>query len=137
MTISPEQLLDLARNAAKHAYAPYSNFPVGAAILTTDGMVFTGCNVENASFGLTLCAERNAVTTMVAATDSTQKRDIAAVAIVGLIAKPCWPCGACRQVLREFNCRTVIVEGPDGSATSLPFAEILPHSFGPDQLSEA
>lgn len=130
-------LLARARAAASHAYAPYSQFPVGAALLTADGDVLSGCNVENASYGLTLCAERNAATTMVAThTGSTAPR-ISAVAIVGLKAAPCWPCGACRQVLREFGCETVIVEGDNGQPVSLPFDELLPHSFGPEHLPTA
>ncbi|WP_256974351.1 cytidine deaminase [Corynebacterium diphtheriae] len=111
---SPAELIAAAREAAHHAYAPYSNFPVGAAVLTTAGEIFTGCNVENAAYGDTICAERNAITTMIAATMRADERHIAAVAIVGLKASPCWPCGSCRQVLREFHCETVIVEDESG-----------------------
>lgn len=116
-------LLDAARTAAAHAYAPYSGFQVGAALRTTTGEVFTGCNVENASFGETICAERNAVTTMVAA----GHREIDTIAVTGS-TDPCWPCGACRQVLAEFGCRRVVVAGPDG-AVEVDFADLLPHSF--------
>lgn len=116
-------LLDAARTAAARAYAPYSGFQVGAALRTTTGEVFTGCNVENASFGETICAERNAVTTMVAA----GHREIDTIAVTGS-ADPCWPCGACRQVLAEFGCRRVVVAGPDG-AVEVDFADLLPHSF--------
>lgn len=117
-------LLDAARTAATHAYAPYSSFQVGAALRTTSGEVFTGCNVENASFGETICAERNAVTTMVAA----GHRSIETIAVVGS-TDPCWPCGACRQVLAEFGCRRVIVQGPEGPF-EMDFADLLPHAFG-------
>ncbi|MCS4490253.1 cytidine deaminase [Corynebacterium sp. ES2794-CONJ1] len=134
MTMSPQELIAAAKEAAHHAYAPYSNFEVGAAILTTDGTVFTGCNVENASYGLTLCAERNAATTMIATTKPDSPRQIHSVAIVGLKASPCWPCGSCRQVLREFGCQEVFVEGPTGEVHSLSFTELLPHSFGPEHL---
>ena len=113
-------LLDAARRAATHAYAPYSGFAVGSAVLTTTGQIFTGCNVENAAYGSTLCAERGAVMAMVAA----GFRAIDTVAVVGPEG-PCWPCGACRQVLAEFGCRRVIVEGAE-----VDFAELLPRAFG-------
>jgi cytidine deaminase len=117
-------LLDAAARAATFAYAPYSHFPVGAAVSTPTGELFTGCNVENASFGETICAERNAVTTMVAA----GFREIDSIAVVGGDG-PCWPCGACRQVLAEFGCRRVVVAGPDGPL-AVDFADLLPHAFG-------
>lgn len=117
-------LVDAATRAATFAYAPYSHFPVGAAVLTTGGQIFTGCNVENAAFGETICAERTAVTTMVAA----GFREIDTVAVVGGNG-PCWPCGACRQVLAEFGCRRVVVTGPDGPV-EMDFADLLPHAFG-------
>ncbi|AJE33519.1 MAG: cytidine deaminase [Corynebacterium humireducens] len=112
-------LLDQARRAAAHAYAPYSNHPVGAAVLTTTGEVFTGCNVENAAYGETICAERGAVMAMVAA----GFRDIEAVAVSGPDG-PCWPCGSCRQVLHEFGCRRVLVDDHE-----VDFADLLPHAF--------
>ncbi|SNV20487.1 Cytidine deaminase [Dermatophilus congolensis] len=140
MTTSPpcsrptaDQLLEAARTAASRAYAPYSSFPVGAALLTGGGRVVTCCNVENAAYPLGLCAERGAVSTMVAA-DETD-RTIAAVAIVGLRGAPCYPCGGCRQVLREFGCIDVIVESEDGTPISIPFETLLPHSFGPESLN--
>jgi len=100
------RLFRLARAAMKHAYAPYSDFQVGAAILLGDGRVFTGCNVENASYGLTICAERNAVFAAVAA--SARKPEILAVAVVNRRGVPCSPCGACRQVLAEFGPRAMV-----------------------------
>ena len=100
------RLFRLARAAMKHAYAPYSDFRVGAAILLGDGRVFTGCNVENASYGLTICAERNAVFAAVAA--SSRKPEILAVAVVNHRGIPCSPCGACRQVLAEFGPRATV-----------------------------
>lgn len=121
-----------AREAADRAYAPYSDFHVGAAILTTNGAVYGGCNVENASYGLAICAERNAATAM-AYTDPDD-REIRLVAIHSLKAAPCFPCGACRQVLREFGCEEVVVENEDGSLRRVPFEEILPNSFGPESL---
>jgi len=85
-TLSDTELLDAARRAAEHAYVPYSSFPVGAAVLTDDGTLFTGCNVENAAYGEAICAERNAVTTMIAAGESPK---VATVAVIGLKAAPC------------------------------------------------
>jgi cytidine deaminase len=101
MTLPRRKLFGLARAAMKHAYAPYSDFRVGAAILLEDGRIFTGCNVENASYGLTICAERNAVFAAVAA--SARKPEILAVAVVNHRGVACSPCGACRQVLAEFG----------------------------------
>ncbi len=126
-----ETVMDAARAASERAYAPYSNFPVGAAILTTEGAVHAGSNVENASYGLTICAERNAATTMASA--DPEDRRIQLVAVHSPTAAPCFPCGACRQFLREFGCKEVVVE--DGSGLRrYPFEEILPNSFGPEVL---
>ncbi|HEY9701045.1 MAG TPA: cytidine deaminase [Allocoleopsis sp.] len=94
-----DNLLELAKSTSKNAYCPYSKFYVGAAVLTSDGSVFTGCNVENASYSLTICAERNAIFQAIAA----GKRDIVALAIYTPTEKPTTPCGACRQVLIEFG----------------------------------
>ena len=126
-----EPLMDAAREASRNAYAPYSNFHVGAAILTEGGAVHAGCNVENASYGLAICAERNAVTTMAFATP--EDREIRLVAVSSPDASPCFPCGACRQVLREFGCKEVVVEEASG-LRRYPFEKILPHSFGPEFL---
>lgn len=110
-----------------HAYAPYSNFHVGAAILTGDGKVFTGCNVENASYGLTICAERNAIFAAVAATGG--KPVIRAVAVATDPEVACSPCGACRQVIAEFGKDSkVYYKGPDG-IKELSLAELLPDCF--------
>lgn len=142
--ISDEELLAMAFDITKNSYAPYSGFPVGAALLLDDGRVVTGCNVENASYGLTMCAERNAVFRMVAEYGPNHK--IEACAIAGRKAAPCHPCGACRQVLHEFGCKRVIVESerPDSSGTednvtlgapeSIDFEKILPYAFGPEDL---
>jgi cytidine deaminase len=120
-----------ARDASTRAYAPYSDFRVGAAILTENGAIHTGCNVENASYGLAICAERNAAATMALA--SPDDREIRLVAVYSPDASPCFPCGACRQVLREFGCKEVIVEEAAG-LRRYPFEEILPHAFGPEDL---
>jgi len=129
-------LIEAAREAATRAYAPYSGFPVGAAVLTDDGTVGTGCNVENASYGLTVCAERVAVWSVVAA----GARAVRAVAVVAPKATGATPCGACRQVLREFVPAAgeliVVLEGGDGPV-QLPLSSLLPRSFGPDDLRRA
>ena len=126
-----DPLMTAAREAAENAYAPYSNFKVGAAILTQGGAVYAGCNVENASYGMTICAEQNAATTMVSA--DPDDRFIKSVAVFSPNASPCFPCGACRQVLREFGCEEVVVEDASG-LRRYPFEEILPNSFGPEDL---
>ncbi|MDP8901344.1 MAG: cytidine deaminase [Actinomycetota bacterium] len=123
--------MDAAREAAEKAYAPYSRFQVGAAILTEGGAVHAGCNVENASYGLTICAEQNAVTTMISADPDDRK--IRFVAVFSPNASPCFPCGACRQLLREFGCEEVLVEDSSG-LRRYPFDQILPNSFGPEAL---
>ncbi len=126
-----DTLMSAAREAAEKSYAPYSDFKVGAAILTRGGAVHAGCNVENASYGMTICAERNAATTMVSADPDDRK--IRLVAIFSPNASPCFPCGACRQVLREFGCDEVVVEDASGLRRH-PFENILPNSFGPEDL---
>jgi cytidine deaminase len=124
-------VMEAARAAANRAYAPYSNFHVGAAILTGGGTMHSGANVENASYGLSICAERSAVIMM--ATADTEDREIELVAIFSPNTSPCFPCGACRQVLREFGCKEVVVEDGWG-LRRYPFDQILPNSFGPEAL---
>ena len=126
-----EKVMDAAREASRNAYAPYSNFHVGAAILTEGGALHAGCNVENASYGLAICAERNAAATMALA--DPEDREIRLVAVFSPDASPCFPCGACRQVLHEFGCKEVVVEEESG-LRRYPFEEMLPHSFGPEDL---
>ncbi|MEM4374408.1 MAG: cytidine deaminase, partial [Nitrososphaerota archaeon] len=99
------QLLMQARKAMRYSYAPYSRFRVGAALLTEEGEVVTGCNVENPSYGLSNCAERTAVFKAV----SEGRRRFRAIAVVSSRANPVYPCGACRQVLREFNPRLKVI----------------------------
>lgn len=98
MEISDNDLIDLARQARSQAYVPYSHFPVGAAVEVENGQVFTGCNIENGSFGATNCAERTAIFTAVAA----GFRQIKRLAVVCNDSQPCMPCGICRQVISEF-----------------------------------
>ena len=126
-----ETLMGAAREASERAYAPYSGFRVGAALLTEGGAVHAGCNVENASYGLAICAERNAAAAMALA--DPEDREIRLVAVFSPDASPCFPCGACRQVLREFGCKVVVVEEASG-LRHYSFEEILPNSFGPEDL---
>lgn len=120
-------LVASAIEVSEKAYVPYSHFPVGAAILTKDGRVFTGCNVENASFGLTNCAERTAIFKAV----SEGYTDFAEIAIFGKTEQPISPCGACRQVMVEFFERDakVTLVAKDGQTVEMTVAELLPYSF--------
>jgi cytidine deaminase len=134
--MDPAALLDQARQARTGAYAPYSRFLVGAAVLCEDGTVFTGCNVENASYGLSLCAERVAVGMAVAA----GYQRFTAVAVAGTGPGATAPCGACRQVIAEFapDC-PVYCAGESGDELHTTMAILLPHqfSFQPPTLREA
>lgn len=130
--MNPKDAVEAARAASEKAYAPYSNFRVGAAIVTEGGDIHAGCNVENASYGLSTCAEHNAVARMITA--SSDDREIRLVAVFSPNAAPCFPCGACRQVLREFGCREVVVLDEAGEPRRYPFEEVLPNSFGPEVL---
>ncbi len=124
-------LVDMAFAMLERSYVPYSHFPVGAALLCEDGTVYTGCNVENAAYGSTICAERTA---LVKAVSEGRKR-FAAIAIAGRSEDYCWPCGACRQMLYEFAPElTVLVARADGQFVKLPLGELLPHGFGPAHL---
>lgn len=128
--ISDEQLIQMATEAMERAYAPYSGYKVGACLLSEDGRTFTGCNVENASFGATICAERTAVTKAV----SEGARRFTAIAVVGS-GSPAWPCGICRQVLNEFSDHMRVIAGQAGKGyESALLTELLPHSFGPEDL---
>ena len=127
-------VIEAARAASSKAYAPYSSFRVGAAILTESGAIHFGCNVENASYGLASCAARAAVTRMVTDAANADDRKIQFVTVVSPDAAPCFPCGACRQVLHEFGCEEVVVLDASGDPVRYPFSEILPHAFGPEDL---
>lgn len=129
-------LLDRARQARQNAYAPYSRFPVGAALLTPDGRVFTGCNVENASYGLTNCAERVAIGKAV----SEGAREFLAIAVTGPEdAVAAAPCGACRQVLSEFGPDLPVVMPSESDAGYVveSISGLLPGAFGPSRLAES
>jgi homotetrameric cytidine deaminase len=123
-----EDLLEQARRAALHAYAPYSGFRVGAALCLATGAVVTGANVENVSYGLTICAERTALVTAVSQFGPEIR--IAAVAVANLNDSPSTPCGACRQVLAEFILPDAPVVFPTAEGTrTMPFGELLPLGF--------
>ena len=129
-------LLERARVAAENAYAPYSDFPVGAAALTIDGLIHTGCNIENASYGLTICAERAAVSAAIGA----GHRQIVAVAVSAPRVSCTTPCGACRQFLNEFRPATtdmaIILDDRD-SGELVWLEELMPQAFGPRNLHTA
>lgn len=129
--ISQADLILAAQKAKARAYAPYSKFKVGAALLANSGKVYLGCNVENASYGLTCCAERNALFAAV----GRGERDFSAIAIASDSPEPTAPCGACRQVLHEFAPgMEVIMAGSRGKAKTRKLTELLPDSFGPKSL---
>lgn len=127
-------LVEAAKTARKSAYTPYSNFPVGAALLTKSGKVITGCNVENASFGLTNCAERTAFFTAVAAGET----DFQALAIIADTDGPIAPCGACRQVMSEF-CKAnmpVYLANMKGAFVETTVGQLLPGAFTAEDIHE-
>jgi cytidine deaminase len=130
-----EQLMDAAIRAADKAYVPYSRFPVGAAVLTGEGQIVSGCNVETASYPVTNCAERVAIGTAIAA----GTRTIVAVAVYAPRVETVTPCGACRQVINEFKPAGdelwMIFSAPTGPFL-VPFSEILPRAFGPRDLQD-
>lgn len=132
-TMEAERAMSLAEEAAEKAYAPYSGFRVGATVVTESGEAHAGCNVENASYGLTVCAERNAVAAMVSAGEAGAGIRISYVAVASPDASPAFPCGACRQVLHEFDCTQVFVR-ESGEVKGYVFEEILPNPFGPGDL---
>lgn len=126
-----EELIRKANEAREQAYVPYSRYQVGAAVLTADGQVFTGCNIENAAYPSSLCAERVAIFKAV----SEGHRQLRAIAVV--TSNGGSPCGGCRQVMREFGGKQLIVLIADGSGTLLEeftLEELLPRSFGPEEL---
>ena len=128
--MTPAELIKKAEEARLHSYSPYSGFKVGAALLCSDGTVYTGCNIENSSFTPTICAERTAIFKAV----YDGRRDFTAIAIVGGkddANAPCPPCGVCRQVMGEFCSPDFMVYFPDGKGgiVESPLSALLPHSF--------
>jgi len=126
------QLIKKALEAKERAYVPYSNFRVGAALLTEDGEIFTGCNIEISSYSPTLCAERTAIFKAV----SEGHKKIKAIAVVG-DSNFTYPCGVCRQVIREFGKdATIIVANSEDDYRTYKLEDLLPHSFGPEDLQK-
>ncbi len=124
--MTDRELMDIAKQAAEHAYVPYSRFPVGAALECSDGTVFTGCNVENAALGSTICAERTAAVKAV----SEGHTDFARIAIWAESRDYCMPCGACRQFLSEFSTDMEVLSAKSGGRyVSYKLRELMPHTF--------
>jgi cytidine deaminase len=127
-----EELVKAAMAAREKAYAPYSRFAVGAAVRGASGRIYSGCNIENASYGLTICAERVAIFKAV----SEGEKRLAALAVAADTAAPASPCGACRQVMAEFGINTVVMCNTKGERLTVTLAELLPHAFDKADLPE-
>ena len=129
-----DELISQARQACEQAYVPYSHYPVGAAAYFSSGKIYTGCNVENASFSLTICAERNAIFQAIA----KGEQQLESIAIYVPQAVFPSPCGACRQVMREFalDCSVILING-QGETKVTKLSQLLPDSFGPEQLNNS
>lgn len=132
--MTDRELVDRAFEMHRYSYVPYSRFPVGAALLCADGRVFTGCNVENAAYGSTICAERTA---LLKAVSEGCREGWVAIAIAGTGEDYCWPCGACRQMLYEFapDLRVLAARG-DGQFQQALLSQLLPKGFGPKSLEK-
>lgn len=127
------ELLTEAMIVRNRAYTPYSRFAVGAAVEGESGRIYSGCNVENASYGLTICAERAAVFQAISAGETRLVR----LLVVADTPEPVFPCGACRQVLREFDIREIILCNLAGEIRSMTLSELLPYGFGPEHMKGA
>ncbi|SDZ20028.1 cytidine deaminase [Proteiniborus ethanoligenes] len=128
-----KSLIEKAIEARERAYVPYSNFKVGAALLSKNGNVYTGCNIESASYTPTICAERTAISKAVSEGD----REIEAIAVIGEIDNYTYPCGVCRQVIREFGKdATLIIAKNKDEYKTYKLKDLLPHSFGPEDLQK-
>ena len=130
--MTDRELVQKAVEMQKFAYCPYSKFPVGAALLCADGSVFTGCNVESAAYGSTICAERTA---LLKAVSEGYRENWTAIAVAGRGDEFCWPCGSCRQMLYEFapDLRVLAVRG-DGEFEEAKLSDLLPRGFGAGHL---
>lgn len=126
-----KELMKIARKARQNAYAPYSHFAVGAALLTESGKVYTGCNIENASYGLTCCAERNAIFAAVGAGERRFKM----LAVAADSPEPVAPCGACRQVIAEFGIPLVVMGNLKEATKTMTAEELLPYGFGQESMN--
>lgn len=126
-----KELMKIARKARQNAYAPYSHFAVGAALLAESGRVYTGCNIENASYGLTCCAERNAIFAAVGAGECRFKM----LAVAADSPEPVAPCGACRQVIAEFGIPLVVMGNLKEATKTMTAEELLPYGFGQESMN--
>lgn len=126
-----KELMKMAIEARQNAYAPYSHFAVGAALLTESGRVYTGCNIENASYGLTCCAERNAIFAAVGAGERRFKM----LAVAADSPEPVAPCGACRQVIAEFGIPLVVMGNLKEATKTMTAEELLPYGFGQESMN--
>jgi cytidine deaminase len=127
-SIEIEQLIESAKTVLHKAYAPYSQFKVGAAVLTKQGNIYTGCNVENVSYGLTICAERNAIANAVAR-EGGVTIEIVAIAIANNRQIPCSPCGACRQVIQELGKEAIVIFQAEAGWQIVSIEKLLPQGF--------
>ena len=125
-----QRLIAEAATAAEQSYSPYSHYRVGAVVVTSDGVEYRGCNVENAAYGASICAEATAITNAAA----HGVRSIDTVAVTCLDGAACSPCGNCRQIMREFGVRRVILTDDAGDPVEYALDELLPRSFGPEDL---
>lgn len=126
-----KELMKMAIEARQNAYAPYSHFAVGAALLAESGKVYTGCNIENASYGLTCCAERNAIFAAVGAGE----RRLKMLAVAADSPEPVAPCGACRQVIAEFAIPLVVMGNLKEATKTMTAEELLPYGFGQESMN--
>lgn len=126
-----KELIKMAIEARQNAYAPYSHFAVGAALLAESGRVYTGCNIENASYGLTCCAERNAIFAAVGAGERRFKM----LAVAADSPEPVAPCGACRQVIAEFGIPLVVMGNLKEATKTMTAEELLPYGFGQESMN--
>ena len=130
--MTDRELAEIAYSMQERAYVPYSHYPVGAAILCKDGTVFTGCNVENAAYGSSICAERTA---LLKAVSEGHRDDWVKIAVVTSGDDAGYPCGSCRQMLYEFAPDLkIIIGGKDRQLSTITLSELLPHGFGPSAL---
>ena len=131
LTESDKELIELAKEYRDRAYAPYSDFRVGAAVRTARGVVYGGCNIENSSYPMTNCAERTAIFKAI----SEGEKEFAALAVVADTEGPCPPCGACRQVMSEFRIDRIIMANMKGDARIVTLGELLPFAFSDSDLT--
>jgi len=129
--MTDRKIIEMAAEAMKHSYSPYSRFKVGAAVESSDGLVFTGCNIENPAFGTTICAEVAAVSAAV----SAGKRSFKRIAVISDGSAYCFPCGSCRQLLNEFSPDVeILCTRSDGRYVSYPLSALLPMAFGKEHV---